>query len=122
VLTSGIVAANDMRPIVRQAVLVGTITLTLSAIALLYAQGRILPQTFLFGPLSRLIGYGCFVWSLPGVMLAVTIWGYNSNRTILSDAVIVAVNGILFAVPIVLFIGVVSYMRNRNSPPQKPRA
>jgi len=56
--------------------------------------------------------YNCsYFMSLPGVMVDVAIWGYNSQRTPLSDVLAVAVNTIMYSVLIVFLIEVTRFCR-----------
>ena len=78
-------------------------------------SGRLFPPGLTYVPsLEKLVFDGCYLLSLPGVMLAVAIWGYNSNRTLLSGIVIVAVNAVLYGVPMILLTTLVRYWRTRN--------
>ena len=88
-----------MRRFIKQSLAAIAIAVLLSALALLFAQGRIFPQPSVISPFAKSLADSCFRFSLPGVMVAVAICGYSSGRTTLSDMLIVAVNGALYAVP-----------------------
>ena len=85
---------------------VAAIALSFSATTLLFAQGRIFTHTLSHSALDKIVSDGSYILSLPGVLLAVAIWGYNSNRTVLSDIFIIAFNGILYGV----LLGVVTWV------------
>src|SRR5579859_5453509 len=104
----------DMQRFVKQSLAATATSLLLSALALLFAQGRLFPQAFADSRLARPIGDSCFILSLPGVMVAVAIWGYSSGRRLLSDMLIVAVNGALYAVPLI-FLAALRYWRRRGT-------
>ncbi len=101
-----------MQRFVRQSVAVIAATMLLSTLALLIAQGRIFSQLSA-NPFAKVIGDGFFVFSLPGVMVAVAVWGYNSSRTTMSDVIIVLVNGVLYALPIVVVLFLLSRRQKR---------
>jgi hypothetical protein len=85
------------------------------AFALWIAQGRLLPNGLPRAPaLEKPFFDSCYVLSLPGVMAAIAIWGYNADRTFLSDALIVAVNTALYGLPMILTAQLVRYLRTRN--------
>jgi hypothetical protein len=100
-----------MRRIAKESAVVFGVALFLCALALLFAQGRIFPQALISTPLEKPVADNCFRISLPGVLLAVAIWGYNSNRTVLSDLLIVTVNATLYAIPTILLL---HWVRRRN--------
>jgi len=93
-----------MQRLARESAVVFAVSFTLCSLILLFAQGRIFSRSLLDGPLAKPVGDGCFMLSLPGVILAVAIWGYNSSRTLLSDVLVVTVNATLYATPIILLV------------------
>jgi len=49
---------------------------------------------------------GCFLLSMPGLMLALTMYpSYWSRGTVVSDLIIVTVNTAIYAVPVLLLLG-----------------
>ena len=110
-----------MQRFVKQSLVVTATTWFLSALVLLVAQGRIFPHALAASPFAKLMGDSSFILSLPGVMVAVAIWGYNSSRTALSDVLIVAVNGTLYAMPIIVLLAVVRHWRESGGV-RKPSA
>ena len=101
-----------MQRFVKQSLAATATTLLLSALALLFAQGRLFPQAFVDSRLAKPLGDSGFILSLPGLMVAVAIWGYSSGRTLLSDTLIIAVNGALYAVPLILFLAALRHWRS----------
>jgi hypothetical protein len=106
------VEAQEMRRIAKEYAVVFTITFSLCAFALLFAQGRIFPHALINSSLEKPVADNCFRISLPGVLLAVAIFGYASNRTTLSDLLVVVVNAVLYARPVVLLVHLA---RRRNT-------
>jgi len=89
--------------------------LVLCGLALLFAQGRILPQAFVGTPLEKPLADGCFRLSLPGLMVALTLHpSYRTKGTIVSDFIIVTVNTVIYAAPALLLLGFVK--RRRATP------
>jgi len=88
----------------REKVVIVALTAILCAVDLLFAQGRIFPGILSNSPLAKPIFDGSYYLCLPGVAVAISIWSYNSGRTVLSDFVIVAVNAALYSVLIILII------------------
>ena len=101
----------EMRRIAKESAVVFAVTFLLCAFALLFAQGRIFPRALINTPLEKPVADNCFRISLPGVILATAIRGYSSNRTVLSDLLIVTVNAVLYAFPIILLV---HWVRRRN--------
>ena len=93
-----------MKQIVKESVVVIVIVAILCTLVMLVAQGRLFPQVLARGPLAKRVGDGCLYLSLPGVTAALSIWGYSSTRTVFSDLLIVAVNTILYSIPILLLL------------------
>lgn len=90
---------QNVRSLVRASGFIFVCTFFVSAIALLFAQGRIF-GTFV----DANIADGCFYWSMPGVVLEIAIRGYNASGTVLSDLFIMAVNATLYAIPLILLL------------------
>jgi hypothetical protein len=99
----------------KQSVAATAITLFISALALLVAQGRIFPHALANTLFAKPLGDICYLLSLPGVMVAVAIWGYSSDRTALSDTLVVAVNGALYALPIISLLVALRHSRKREA-------
>jgi len=98
------------------AVVLATI-LVLCGFALPFAQGRILPQAFVGTPLEKPLANGCFVLSMPGLMVALALHpGFWAKGTIVSDLIIVTVNTTIYAVPAVLLVG---WVRRRRAHKQR---
>jgi hypothetical protein len=85
-------------------VVITVFTAIFCAINLPFAQGRIFPGILLNSQLAKSIFDGSYYLCMPGVVVAIAIWGYNSGRTILSDFVIVAVNTALYSILIILVL------------------
>ena len=101
-----------MQRIVKESAAVAAITCVVVFVALLVAQGRIGSKALLNLPMASAVFFdSCYAVSLPGVMVAVAIWGYNSERTPLSDAFVVAVNTILYSLLLVLLMEVLRFCR-----------
>lgn len=113
-IASAISTRTTMRGVLRQSVLISAITWALCGIALLLAQGRLFPRGIAPTVVEKPMGDACFIMSLPGTMVAVGIWGYNSGRTVLSDVLIVTLNAILYAIPVSLFVMGIRYWRARR--------
>lgn len=87
--------------------------LVICGFALLFAQGRLLPTTFVGTPLEKPLADGCFRLSIPGLMVALALHpGYWTKGTTFSDLLIVAVNTTIYAVPILLLL---SWVRRRRA-------
>jgi len=80
------------------------LTAIFCALDLLFAQGRIFPDVLLNSQLAKPIFDGSYYLCLPGVVVAMSIWGWNSSRTVLSDFVVIAVNAALYSALIILMI------------------
>lgn len=93
-----------MKQIARETAIVIPAVAVLCLIALLIAQGRLFPYFLTRSQWAKPVGDGCFCMSMPGVIVAVAIWGYSSGRTIWSDLVVISVNTILYSAPIILFL------------------
>ena len=93
-----------MKQIARETAIVIPAVAVLCLIALLIAQGRLFPNFVAPGQWDKLFSNGCYFMSLPGVIVAVAIWGYSSARTIWSDLVVISVNVILYSTLIILFL------------------
>jgi len=77
-------------------------TFFISALALLFAQGRIFP--FLSGPWATPLANGCLYWSIPGLTVEFAARGFYASRTVFSDLLIVFVNAALYAIPLILLL------------------
>jgi hypothetical protein len=89
---------------IAESVAVIVIVAILCTLVMLIAQGRLFSQVLVDGPLSKPFGDGSYYFCLPGVTAVLLIWGHSSTRTIFSDLVIVAVNTILYSIPILLVL------------------
>jgi hypothetical protein len=69
------VESNNTRRSIRESVVILAIASFICAVVLLIAQGRLFPPGLTYVPsLEKLVFDGCYLLSLPGVMLAVAIW------------------------------------------------
>jgi hypothetical protein len=93
-----------MKQIAREIAIVIPIVAVLCLIDLLIVQGRLFPYFLDLGQWNKLFIDGCGYMSLPGIIVAVAIWGYSTGRTIWSDLVVISVNTILYSIPIILFL------------------
>ena len=55
------------------------------------------------------------VLSVPGWMLAIVVWGYNSGESVLSDALIVVTNTLVYSVAEILVYSVAEILLLRAS-------
>jgi len=105
-----------MKQIAREAAIVIPAIAVLCLIALLIAQGRLFPDFLVRSPLYKPAGDGCYYMSMPGVIVAIAIWGYSSGRTVWSDLVVISTNTILYSTPIVLFLMGLRRWRSTGGP------
>ncbi len=103
-----------MKRIARESVIVIAIVLVLTVIVLLVAQGRLFPWALARSPFAKPVGDGCFYMCLPGVIVALSIWGYYAERTMMSDLLIVAVNTVLYSTLLILLLS--GLHRRRRAP------
>ena len=91
--------------------------LALCGFALLFAQGRILPQTFVGTPVEKPLADSCLLISTPGLIVALALHpGYWTKGTIVGDLIIVAVNTTVYAIPLALLLRwVMRRQARRNS-------
>ena len=63
-----------------------------------------LAKKFLSGPVGNFIGDGCFYFSVPGWLVAISIFGYNSGSNVLTQFAAVAANTMLYGVLVILIL------------------
>lgn len=90
--------------------------LLLCGFALLFAQGRILPHTFVDTPVEKRLADGCYLVSTPGLIVALALHpGYWTKGTAVSDLIIVTVNTAIYGVPAALLLRWLMRRRDRKS-------
>ena len=92
-----------MKPNVKSSVAIAAIVTVLCAMVMLVAQGRLFPEAIANGPFAKQVFDGCFLVSLPGFIVAMAIWGYYHEGTIISDLLMIAVNSALYSTLSILF-------------------
>jgi hypothetical protein len=103
-----------MKQIARETAIVIPAVTVLCLVALLIAQGRIFPYFLVHSQLAKPVGDWCYCMSMPGVIVAIAIWGYSSGSTIWSYLVVLSVNAVLYSTPIVLFLWGLRRLRSHH--------
>lgn len=95
---------KKMKQFARETAIVIPAVALLCLTALLIAQGRLFPDFLVHSQFAKPVGDWCYCMSMPGVIVAVAIWGYSTAATILSELVAISVNADLYSTPIILFL------------------
>lgn len=98
----------------KESVLVMSLALFLSTVAWSPAVPHgPLATAFLGGPAGNFVGDWCFYLSVPGWLLAVSIFGYESGASVLSQLVVVGANTMLYGIVVILILRAASFLAAR---------